>query len=302
MLHAPGIGDDAAGLAILPSLVRAVRAAGLTPGGDWLIVGTVGEEGRGDLRGAKHLFKSRTDIDAFISVDGEGAADITYLGLGSKRFKFTFTGPGGHSFGAFGKIPSPIQAMGRAIAKIADLDVPDEPRTTFTVSVVEGGTSVNSIADRCSMLTDARSVDPDQLDKTVSLMVNLTKAAVIEENVRWDAPWDSSDNIKLEIELIGDRPSGFAEAGAVHVQAAWAAAEALGLRPSLAGPSSTDSNIPINLGIPAMTLGRGGVGERSHSLTESFDPTGVHLAAQRILLTALALTGLTGKTEPLLRA
>ena len=300
VMHAPGISDDGAGLAALLSIARAVKACGIQTVGDILFVGTVGEEGRGDLRGVKHLFRTIKDIDGFISVDGDGSDKITYLGLGSKRFEFTFKGPGGHSFQAFGEVSNPIHAMGRAIANIANISVPEDPRTTYAVSVVSGGSSVNSISAGAVMLTDTRSVCPEQLDKTVSELVNCVKMAVIDENAFLKIPWDSENNIRLEIQKIGDRPSGACLPDALHVQVAWAATEALGETPRLEPPSSTDSSIPINLGIPALTLGGGGKGNGIHSPQESFDPTGASLAVQRVFLTILALAGLADKTEPLL--
>lgn len=300
VIHAPGISDDAAGLAALLSIARTLKETGIRTVGDILFVGTVGEEGRGDLRGVKHLFSTVKDVDGFISIDGDGCENIIYLGLGSKRFEFTFKGPGGHSFMAFGDVPNPIHAMGRAIDKIANISVPDEPRTTYSVSVVGGGTSVNSIATDAVMMTDTRSVCPEQLDKTVSELVNCVKMAVIEENTSLKIPWDSEDNIRLEIEKIGDRPSGVCLPDTLHVQVAWAATEAIGGTPQLELPGSTDSSIPINLGVPALTLGGGGKGTGIHSPQESFDPTDAYFAVQRVFLTILAFTGIVGKTDPLL--
>ena len=304
IIHAPGISDDAAGLAALLSIARTFKELGIQPVGDILFVGTVGEEGRGDLRGGKHLFSTIKDIDGFISIDGDGSEEITYLGLGSKRFEFTFKGPGGHSFKAFGEVANPIHAQvnvnGQLMDKIANISVPEDPRTTYAVSVVSGGTSVNYIAAEAVMLTDTRSVCPEQLDKTISELINCVKMAVIEENAFLKIPWDSDKNIRLEIEKIGDRPSGVCLPDALHVQVAWAATEAVGEKPRLEPPSSTDSSIPINLGVPALTLGGGGKGNGIHSPQEFFDPTGAYLAVQRVFLTILVLVGIAGKTEPLL--
>jgi tripeptide aminopeptidase len=300
VIHAPGIADDAAGLSALLSIVRTFNQTGIRTVGDIVFVGTVGEEGRGDLRGGKHLFSTITDIDGFISIDGDGCDNIIYLGLGSKRFEFTFKGPGGHSFGAFGEVPNPIHAMGRAIDKIANISVPEVPRTTYAVSVVSGGTSVNSIAAEAIMLTDTRSVCVQQLDKTVSELVNCVKMAVIEENSSLKIPWDSDDNIRVVIEKIGDRPSGVCSPESLHVQVALAATEAIGRTPLLGLPGSTDSSRPISLGVPALTLGAGGKGTGTHSLQESYDPTDAYLAVQRVFLTILALAGMAGKSDPLL--
>ncbi|GAK60945.1 peptidase M20 [Candidatus Vecturithrix granuli] len=301
LLHAPGICDDSCGLAALLSIVRAFKAAGIKTVGDIMFVGDVGEEGRGDLRGVKYLFSAVEGIDGFISIDGGGAGDITYLGLGSKRFEFAFNGPGGHSFSAFGEVPSPIHAMGRAISKIADMEVPEDPRTTFTVSVVNGGTSVNSIAANVVMQTDTRSVSPEQLDLTVSELVNYARMGVVEENLRWAIPWDSKNNITLDITLVGDRPSGSFPADATHVQVAYAAAQALGQTPTLEEASSTDSNLPISLGVPSLTIGGGGKGSKAHAPDEYYDPTDAYLGAQYGFLTTLSLVGVDGVTQPLLK-
>jgi tripeptide aminopeptidase len=160
-LYAPGISDDTRSLAALLSIVRAFNETNISTVGDIIFCGNVGEEGLGDLRGVKALFRDNKNIDGFISLDGTGAAGITYLATGSHRYKITYQGPGGHSFGAFG-LPSATHALGRAIAKIADLQTPKEPKTTFTVGTVQGGTSVNAIAGEASMEVDMRSNSPDR--------------------------------------------------------------------------------------------------------------------------------------------
>src|SRR5882724_7839822 len=157
-LYAPGIGDDGRGLAALLAVLRALNAASLKTVGDIMFVGTVGEEGLGDLRGVKALFRDHTDIDGFISIDKMGVHRIVNQASGSRRSKVTFKGPGGHSFNDFGQ-PSAIHAMGRAIAKIADIRTPADPKTTFTIGMVDGGQSVNAIAGQATMLVDMRSSD-----------------------------------------------------------------------------------------------------------------------------------------------
>jgi len=342
ILHAPGIGDDCGGLAALLSVVRALDDSGITTVGDIMFVGDVGEEGRGDLRGVKNLFSEVEDIDGFLSIDGSGTTGITYQGLGSKRFEFTYTGAGGHSWGAFG-IPSPIHAMGRSIAKIADMEVPTDPRTSFTVSVVNGGTAINAIAAECAMQTDTRSLDPAQLEKTVAELLGYVDQGVVEENARWgigippglglnktppglgeggppgqdkdnpqgqgkDNPpglrlpdeWAETYKITVDVNMVGDRPSGTCPDDAIHVQVACAATEAIGLEPRLGAASSTDSNIPIFLGVPALTLGGGGRGGNGHAPNEWFDPTDAYLGSQRVFLAVLGLVGVDGVTEPLL--
>jgi tripeptide aminopeptidase len=293
-LYAPGIADDSRGLAALLGLVRAFNASGIKTEGDIVFCGNVGEEGLGDLRGVKALFREHKDIDGFISIDGVESDGIAYLATGSHRYEVIYKGPGGHSFSAFG-LPSAIHALGRAIAKISDLETPKDPKTTFTVGVIKGGTSVNSIAAEATMLMDMRSDSTKELLALEAKFLEIVRKAAAEENARW-----RSDQIRVEIKPVGDRPAGTQSKDAVIVQAAWASTEMTGQSPILKGASSTDSNLPISLGIPALTLGGGGKDFGNHSPNEWFDPTDAFLGPQRIFLTILGLVGVDGVTEPLL--
>ncbi|HSQ04274.1 MAG TPA: peptidase dimerization domain-containing protein, partial [Burkholderiales bacterium] len=257
-------------------------------------VGTVGEEGLGDLRGARALFRDHKDLDGFISIDGAQPARITYLAVGSHRYRVTFNGPGGHSFGAFGR-PSAIHALGRAIAKISELKTPKQPKTTYTVGTIRGGTSVNAIAGEAVMELDMRSVEMKPLLELEASALQAIKDAAAEENARW-----GSDKITVDIKLVGDRPAGVQPPGAPIIQAAVLAVRAIGLKPVLEEPSSTDSNVAISLGIPAMTIGRGGLNVDNHSIRESFDPKDAYLGPQKNLLTVLALVGVEGVSKPVL--
>lgn len=293
-LYAPGIADNARGLAALLSVIRAFNTTGIKTAGDIIFCGNVGEEGLGDLRGVKALFRDKKDIDGFISIDGTDVGKITYLATGSHRYEVIFSGPGGHSFNAFGR-PSAIHAMGRAIAAIADLTTPSDPKTTFTVGMVSGGTSVNSIAAEARLLMDMRSNrDKELLDIEAKFFDALKKAAA-DENARW-----KSDKITVQTKLVGNRPAGVQPSDSGIVQAAWASVQALDRKPSLGSGSSTDSNLPISLGIPAVTLGGGGKEENNHSPNESFDPTDAYLGPQRVFLTILGLSGVEGNGAPLL--
>lgn len=290
-LDAPGIGDDTAGLAALLAVARALRAASVQTSADILFIGNVGEEGPGDLRGVKHLFgegKYAGRIDAFISVESGGQASITTGALGSIRYRVTFKGPGGHSYGAFGLV-SPAFAMGNAIRKLGAVSVPQTPKTTFNVGVVDGGTSVNSIPFATSMDVDMRSESREELNRLVETFLGLMHEAVDEEN---EIRSVSEGPIELEMTLIGDRPSGETPSSAPIVRQAVEAFRVFNLQPSLR-ISSTDANVPISLGIPAMTIGRGGLGGRSHSLDEWVDversPTVRGL--QVVLTTILAVAG-----------
>ena len=291
-LTAAGIGDDTAGLAAVLAVVRAMAAAGISTVADILFIGNVGEEGPGDLRGVKYLFREgpyRDRIARFISVESGGQATITNGALGSKRYRVAFRGPGGHSYGAFGLV-NPAFAMAGAITRFAAIAVPEAPKTTLSVGIVRGGTSVNSIPFETSMDVDMRSESPEELDKLVEAFLSAMDEAVDEENVTRSV---AEGPIVLDMELIGDRPSGLTPARTPLVQAALEAARAFGSEPSLR-TSSTDANLPISLGIPAITIGRGGLGGRSHSLDEWVDverePTVRGL--QVVLTTVLAAAGL----------
>ena len=268
-LRAPGIGDDTAGLATLLAVARVLNETDLETESDLLFIGNVGEEGAGDLRGVKHLFrdgKYKDQIGGFISVESGGQSTITTGALGSLRYRVTFKGPGGHSYGAFGLV-SPAYAMGNAIHKVSAISVPETPKTTFNIGIVEGGTSVNSIPFETSMVVDMRSESRDELEKLVETFLDLVHEAVEEENATRSI---LEGQIELEMTLVGDRPSGQTSESANIVKFAVAAFEAFGIRPTFR-ISSTDSNVPISLGIPAITIGRGGLGGRSHSLDEWVD-------------------------------
>jgi acetylornithine deacetylase/succinyl-diaminopimelate desuccinylase-like protein len=269
-LKAPGIADDGRGLAVVLAVARAFQTAQLQTDATILFVGTVGEEGQGDLRGVRHLFNKGElagKIDYFLSVDGTGFG-ITHSAVGSNRYRVSYKGPGGHSYGAFG-MPNPIHAMGRAIAAISDFTVPSDPKTTFSVSVVSGGTSVNSIPMEGVFEIDMRSEEPSALGELDRKAKAAMEAAVNAEKARWPR---SNRPLELVIDTIGIRPAGKQPESAPIVQTAVAASKALGLSSDLE-PSSTDSNIPMSLGIPALTLDGGGRGGGTHALDEWYEET-----------------------------
>jgi acetylornithine deacetylase/succinyl-diaminopimelate desuccinylase-like protein len=292
--YAPGIGDDARGLAALLSLIRAMNVNDIKTIGDVVFVGTVGEEELGNLRGVKALFRDYNDIDGFIAIDSRVIRRIHNKATGSHRYEVVFMGPGGHSFINFG-LPSAIHAMGRAIAKIADLETPASPKTTFTVGTVRGGISVNAIAGEAGMAIDLRSNSPEELLTLEQKVMAEIRTAVTEENTRW-----TSDKITVEITLIGDRPAGTQPDDAKIVQAARRSLAALGQQVRSLTAASSDANVPISLGVPAVTLGGGGESDGWHSLNEWFKPTDAYLGPQNALLTVLGLVGLDGVCQPLL--
>ncbi len=293
--YAPGIGDDTRGLAVLLSVIDVLQQSEIETIGDIIFSGNVGEEGRGDLRGVKALFRDLTEVDGFISVDGVQLTRITTGGTGSRRFEFIFRGPGGHSFGAFG-LPSAIHAMGRAIALIAELQTPQFPKTTFTVGTVNGGTSVNSIAAEASFAIDMRSNDPNLLAMFERDAQAAALTAVADENTRWNA-----ESISVEFKLIGDRPVGSTPVGSPIVQVAALSYAHLGVDINALTVSSTDSNVPMALGIPAITISGGGEGGGAHSPDEWFAPTDSHLGPQAVLLNVLTLVGVDGVSQPALQ-
>jgi len=284
VLKGPGIGDDCRGLAVMLSVIRALNEAHVETPGAITFVADVGEEGLGDLRGMKSLFYDslKGQIDKFVSVDGTGLG-IAHIGVGSNRYKVTFKGPGGHSFGAFG-MANPIQAMGRAIAKIDAFEVPTQPKTTFNVGRVGGGTSVNAIPYEAWMEVDMRSADPGSLKAVDTKFKAAVKEAVEEENARWSY----RGPVSATAELVGVRPAGQTSKDSPIVQTAMAVSRALQIEEVLR-EGSTDSNVPMNLGIPAITISGGGNGTGAHSLNETFDTKDSWRGTQRAVLLAIAL-------------
>jgi tripeptide aminopeptidase len=290
-LMAPGIGDDTRGLALLLAVVRTLDAAKFTTPGDILFAGNVGEEGEGDLRGIKYLLKTgkyKDRIKQVLAVDGGDSSGITRGGLGSRRYRVTFKGPGGHSYGAFGLV-SPAFAMGGAIAKISRLEVPTKPKTTYNVGVVRGGTSVNSIPAEVSMDVDMRSEACAELNRLDQEFLALVRQAVDEENRTRST---KEGRVEADPKIIGERPCGETALDAPIVQATAAAVKAFGLTPVFS-ISSTDANIPMSLGIPAVTIGRGGPGGRAHAPDEWVDvePAANVKNVQVALATILAVAG-----------
>jgi acetylornithine deacetylase/succinyl-diaminopimelate desuccinylase-like protein len=287
-LKGAGIGDDCRGLAVVLATARAVKQSGVRFAGRMIFVANVGEEGPGNLRGTRHLLGTthKGKVDYFISVDGAGN-DIVSRAVGSIRYNVHFISPGGHSYGAFG-MPNPIHAMGRAIATISDIKVPRSPKTTFNVGVVSGGTSVNSIAMEGVMDVDMRSESAEELAKVDVQVRKAIDDAVAAELARWPG---STKGLKVRVDTIGIRPTGAQADSALIVRTAVAAARQLGLAPSI-GASSTDSNYPISLGIPAITIDGGGDGSGAHSHDEWYDDGAAgYLGPQWALKIIAALAG-----------
>lgn len=286
ILKGPGICDDARGLAVIISVAKALNQAKIQTQGTITFVADVGEEGLGDLRGIKQLFNDtlKGQIDRFVSVDETGFG-IYNIGVGSYRYRITFKGPGGHSYNAFG-LENPIHALGRAIGIIADFQVPANPKTTFNVGRIGGGTSINSIASESWMEMDMRSSSVDALKTIDARFLKAVDQALTEENVRWGK---SGGALIVEKLKIGDRPAGSMPENSGIVQTAISVTKALGATPKLQEGSS-DANVPMALQIPAIMIGGGGKGEGAHSPTESFDTADSWLGTQRAVLLAIALS------------
>ena len=289
-LLAPGIADDGCGLAALIALAQAIQSQRIRTEGSILFVGTVGEEGEGNLRGVRYLLtKGRwaSHVDAFLSFDGPGVDRITNRALGSRRYRVEFAGPGGHSWGDFG-LPNPVHALGRAISRFAAYPVPREPRTTFNVGRIEGGTSVNAIPRKASMEVDLRSTAEAELRRLDAFFRRAMRDAADEENAKRRA---GDPELKLKVDLIGERPTGETASDSPLVELAIEATRTLGHEARL-DQSSTDSNLPISLGIPAITLGAGGTSGYSHTLDEWYDPRDRAVGLKRGLLVVLGVAGL----------
>lgn len=283
ILHGPGIGDDCRGLAALVGVARALNEANVSTPGSIVFVANVGEEGLGDLRGMKQLFNDtlKGQVDRFVSIDDTGFS-IVHTHVGSVRYRVTFKGPGGHSFAAFG-LPSPIGALGRAVAKIAEFQVPDS-RTTFNVGRIGGGMSVNAIPAESWMEVDLRSDKPATLKMLDARVQSAVDAAVEEENARWEKP----GVVTARKERVGERPAATLSADAPIVRTASEVTRFIGQFP-IEGIGSTDANYPASLGIPAITIGTGGRGANAHTLSESFDTAQAYLGTERAILLAIAL-------------
>lgn len=287
-IYAPGITDNTRGLAVLLALARAVVDARVSPSSPLVFIATVGEEGVGDLRGVKHLFRPGAawrGAAAFVALDGSGLRRIVHRAVGSRRFRVRVHGPGGHSWSDRGT-PNPIHALSAAIAEIHRLTA-DGFDSVLSVGRIRGGTSVNAIPEEAWMEVDVRSERQHQIARLEAEFLQRVRGAVDAEN---RARRSGGVSLSVEVEPIGDRPGGETPADAPIVRTALAATRAVGARPELAA-ASTDANVPMSLGIPAVTLGAGGEGGNIHTLGEWYSNRGGNRGVDRALLVALAAAG-----------
>ena len=289
-LFAPGIGDDTRGLAMVLTIAETIVKNEIKPVDNILFIGTVGEEGLGDLRGVRYLFKNNEPkIDSWIAIDGGSIGRVNNQALGSYRYEVVFDGPGGHSWGAFGLV-NPHHALGAGIKNFvekADIYTDSGPKTSYNVGIISGGTSINSIPFKSSMQIDIRSIDPNRLNDMEEILFNSMNKALDEQN----AIKRSGPDLKLTINKIGNRPSGKVDESVPLIQKTIAATQYMGIEPRLT-IGSTDSNIPISLGLPAVTIGRGGEGGGAHSLDEWWLNKDGYKSIQLALLILLSESGI----------
>ena len=289
-LFAPGIGDDTRGLSMLLTILETIKTKNIKPKDNLLFVGSVGEEGLGDLRGVKYLFRENgPQINSWIAIDGGNIGRVNNKGLGSYRYRVTFQGPGGHSWGAFG-LGNPHHALGEAIGnfvRVSDIFIKKGPKTSYNVGVISGGTSINSIPFESVMEIDIRSIEPSRLDAMEVLLKEAVKKALAHQN---NIKRQGSD-LTVKIDKIGNRPSGELSDSLPLIQRTLAATTYFGAEPFLTR-GSTNSNIPISKGIPSVTIGRGGNGGKAHSLGEWWINEEGYKAIQLALLIVLSETGI----------
>ena len=283
---APGIGDNTRGVIVLLSLIKALEAHNIQTEHDIMFIGVIGEEGLGDLKGMKHLYRDDAPkIDTFIAVDGGHDDRVVYGGVGSYRYRVTFKGPGGHSWGDFGDA-NPHHALGRATTLFAERAKPvssEGPKTSYNIGRIGGGTSINSIPFESWMEVDMRSTDVAKLDEMDAVFKQAMADGLSAEN----AARTRGDEITIDVNKVGDRPVANGDANSPLVQHAMAAIGSFNLSPQLA-TASTDANIPISKGLPGITISRGGISKGAHSFEESWTDKDSHVAIQIALLITLA--------------
>ena len=295
VLRCPGIADNTASMATELSVVRAIRACGLSPVKTLMFGGTVGEEAPGEARGVRHLMETQKNLAAYLCLDSGHDFDIIRGAVSCKRHEITLKGPGGHSWNNWGRV-NPVHALGRAIAMIADIEPEQHVKTTYNVGLVAGGTSVNSIASQASMHVDMRSLDDVEKARLEARILDCVKRAVDEENRRHPG----SAPLTVVDRPYGDKPGGSVPEDSLIVQAALASARAVKVERHICPPSSTNANFPISAGIPALCVNSNGRCGNMHSPDEWYDPQDSWKGAQALLLLIFALAGLEGATEPLL--
>jgi acetylornithine deacetylase/succinyl-diaminopimelate desuccinylase-like protein len=290
-LEAPGISDNSAGLAALLGLARALAESRIATTKTIILAADVGEEGEGNLRGIRALVDSYgSRLSAVIAVDGASTDHVTTQGIASRRFEVEIKGPGGHSWSDFGA-PNPITALSRAIVRFSSIRLPDDPRSSFNFGIIEGGTSVNSIPARVAVKIDLRSEDDSELNRMESALRDAMQAGIKEEMAAMPDARIDADPLEVKFRSLGARPAGKAPDNSPLLEAVQSIERYLG-NSSRSERSSTDANIPLSAGIPAIAVGGGGKGGGSHTLTEWYEPAGRELGLKRLFLIALSTAGI----------
>lgn len=290
-LTAPGASDNAAGVVGMLALAHALVQAEIELAAPLIFVGNVGEEGEGDLRGVRHLYREGPlagRIAAHIVLDGAGADAAVTQALGSTRFQVTISGPGGHSFTDAGT-PNPINALAAALTELAETTLPAEPRTTVNVGTIRGGTSVNSIPESAQASIDFRSTDPAQLVRLEVALHRAVEDAVMRANGRTrGGDGNVRGSLAFTIAKIGERPAANLPEDSALLATLRAVDRHLGLRTEVR-LGSTDANIPLSLGVPAVSIGAGGEGGAAHTLGEWYSARDREIGLRRALLLTLAM-------------
>jgi len=289
-LYGPGISDNGSGIVALLAIGAAMREASIANIAPILFIGSVGEEGEGDLRGMRHIFQQRRWLDSIgtlIAVDGAGSDTIICEGLGSRRYEVTLNGAGGHSWSDFGVV-NPIIALARVIDRLARTTVPISPKTTYNVGTIQGGTSVNSIPQQATMRVDTRSASVEELDKLERVLRDAVSQVILEMPGR-----NRKEGLSGEVKTIGDRPAADLPLDSRLLETIRAVDAQLS-NPARIQRASTDANIPLSLGREALAMGAGGSGGGAHTIQEWYDPAGRDLGLKRILLVTLAMSGVQG--------
>lgn len=285
---APGISDNGSGLAALVGVARAFAESSVRTDATVVFAGDVGEEGEGNLRGIRALVNAYgSRLAAVVAIDGPSTSHITTQGVASRRFEFTVTGPGGHSWSDFG-VPNPITALARGIVQFSAIRLPDVPRSTFNFGVIEGGNSVNSIPGDASVKVDLRSENEAELNRLEASLRDAMQAGMTAET---STRRSAAGTLQMKVRSLGARPAGKLPEDSPLLQTIRDVDRYL-QNSSRVESSSTDANLPLSMKIPAVSLGGGGKGGGAHTLAEWYDPTGRELGLKRLFLTVLAMAGL----------
>ena len=296
-IYCPGINDDTHGCVNVVGVLRAMNHAGIETDGDVIFLGTVQEEGMGGMRGLEYFMKDHPEVGGSISIDGSGMDGIVYEATGMRTLAVNFHGIGGHAMGAFGFVANPLYAAARAVAKIADLPVPANPRTTYAVSNFHAGNDagIHAIVKECTIKINFRSNGQKELEALEAEIKRCIDEACKEETARW-----GKDTITYDYVDYVDNQAGTQSNRAPIVQAAFSVIQSLGYNPVLRQGGSTNASVPVTLGIPGVCLGRGGSEGGVHTVDEWYDPTDAYKGLQAIYLLTVLLAGVKDESPTIL--